>query len=88
MPNGKYLISKALTKSTLENPIRMSQDPIRLKERVMRVEDLIIGEWMEFDSEAGVVRCAVQSALNIDTTAKGSRAFPVVGARSERTWIQ
>ena len=88
MPKGKYLISKALTNSMLENPITMSQDPIRLKERAMRVEDLIIGEWMEFDSEAGVVRCAGQRPLPIDTTAKANRAFPVAGARSERTWIQ
>ncbi len=38
----------------------------------MRVEDLSIGELMEFDSEDGVVRFAGQRALIIDATAKGN----------------
>jgi DNA-binding NtrC family response regulator len=37
----------------------------------MRVEDLSIGELVEFDSEDGVVRFAGQRALIIDATAKG-----------------
>lgn len=38
----------------------------------MRVEDLNIGELVEFDSEDGVVRFAGQRALIIDATAKGN----------------
>jgi len=38
----------------------------------MRVEDLNIGELVEFDSEGGVVRFAGQRALIIDATAKGN----------------
>jgi len=38
----------------------------------MRVEDLSIGELVEFDSEDGVVRFAGQRALIIDATAKGN----------------
>jgi two-component system response regulator HydG len=38
----------------------------------MRVEDLSIGELMEFDSEEGVVRFAGERALIIDATAKGN----------------
>ncbi|MHB8080443.1 MAG: XylR N-terminal domain-containing protein, partial [Candidatus Krumholzibacteriia bacterium] len=38
----------------------------------MRVEDLNIGELVEFDSEEGVVRFAGQRALIIDATAKGN----------------
>jgi len=38
----------------------------------MRVEDLNIGELVEFDSEDGLVRFAGQRALIIDATAKGN----------------
>jgi len=38
----------------------------------MRIEDLSIGELVEFDSEDGVVRFAGQRALIIDATAKGN----------------
>jgi len=38
----------------------------------MRVEDLNIGDLVEFDSEEGVVRFAGQRALIIDATAKGN----------------
>jgi hypothetical protein len=38
----------------------------------MRVEDLSIGELVEFDSEDGVVRFAGRRALIIYATAKGS----------------
>jgi DNA-binding NtrC family response regulator len=38
----------------------------------MRVEDLSIGELVEFDSEDGLVRFAGQRALIIDATAKGN----------------
>jgi DNA-binding NtrC family response regulator len=38
----------------------------------MRVEDLSIGELVEFDTEDGVVRFAGQRALIIDATAKGN----------------
>jgi two-component system, NtrC family, response regulator HydG len=41
-------------------------------EGAMRVEDLSIGELVEFDSEDGVVRFAGQRALIIDATAKGN----------------
>jgi two-component system, NtrC family, response regulator HydG len=41
-------------------------------EGTMRVEDLSIGELVEFDSEDGVVRFAGQRALIIDATAKGN----------------
>ena len=38
----------------------------------MRIEDINIGELVEFDSEDGVVRFAGQRALIIDATAKGN----------------
>ena len=38
----------------------------------MRVEDLSIGELVEFDSEDGVVRFAGRRALIIDATEKGN----------------
>ena len=43
-----------------------------MKEAGLRVEDLSIGELVEFDSEDGVVRFAGQRALIIDATAKGN----------------
>ena len=38
----------------------------------MRVEDLNIGELVEFDSDGGTVRFAGERALIIDATAKGN----------------